>query len=147
MKQFRDTTYYITKEGKVWNGKKFLKGYIMSNGYLVFDLYKDKLRLKALSHRLVMEVYRGASNKQVHHIDNNKTNNSLNNLEYVSQVQNMNKTDRNKNNLPEYITKQPNRNKWVSYTYRRTVNGKRVTLKTSSNLDVIKEFKIKYENL
>ena len=83
----------ITKEGKVWNGTKFLRGFSSNGGYIIYDLYFDGKRAKIYSHRLVMEVYNGASELHVHHIDGNKTNNSLNNLEYVTHIENQNKLD------------------------------------------------------
>lgn len=40
-------------------------------------------------HRLVAKTFLGESNLQVNHIDKNKTNNSLCNLEYVTQSENL----------------------------------------------------------
>ena len=135
----------ITKEGKVWNGTKFLRGFSSNGGYIIYDLYFDGKRAKIYSHRLVMEVYNGASELHVHHIDGNKTNNSLNNLEYVTHIENQNKLDKSPLQLPFYISKTSNRGKWTTYSYRRTINGKRVTLKTSSKLNTIIQFKKHYE--
>ena len=42
-----------------------------------------------LAHRLIMEVFNGKSELTVDHIDGNKLNNSLDNLEYVTREENM----------------------------------------------------------
>ena len=42
-----------------------------------------------LVHRLIMEAFRGKSDLTVDHIDGNKLNNSLDNLEYVTRQENL----------------------------------------------------------
>lgn len=65
--------------------KKFYKGFIGSHGYLEIG-YNGK---KYLIHRLVAETYFGLSDLQVNHIDGNKLNNNLKNLEYVTRKENI----------------------------------------------------------
>lgn len=89
------TSYYITEEGQCYNSNtgKYLKGQEnVKNGYFSYNLTMpngDKKRCYA--HRLVAEAYlpKDDINKnQVNHIDGNKLNNAINNLEWVSQSEN-----------------------------------------------------------
>ena len=86
--------YAITSCGKVWSyrRKKFLKpGKI--NGYLQVCLRKDKEKKQFLIHRLVAEAYIPNPNNYdtVDHIDFNKTNNCVNNLQWMSRSENSRK--------------------------------------------------------
>lgn len=72
----------IRRKGKLTERKLRLK----RNGYLIVDLYKDGKRLTCLVHRLVAETFlRNTDNKRtVNHIDGNKTNNNVDNLEWAT---------------------------------------------------------------
>ena len=87
--------YAITSCGKVWSykTKKFLKPYGNKNGYLRVDLRKDKERKHFLIHRLVAEAYIPNPNnyETVDHIDFDKTNNCVNNLQWMSRGENCRK--------------------------------------------------------
>jgi len=146
MKQFRNTQYYISQDGRVFSkhSNKFLKTFTLNSGYEALKLHTAEGRIASTVHRLVAEVYLGASTLSVDHLNGIKTDNNLSNLEYCSIVENINRANR-KNELPRYVSKTSNRLRWITYNYRRTINGKRVTLKTSSNLDVILKFKKDYE--
>ena len=88
------TWYYITKDGKCYNSKtnKYLKGQINpKNGYFSYNITLpngDKKRLYA--HRLVAQNYiPNPNNKtQINHIDGNKLNNYIDNLEWVTPKEN-----------------------------------------------------------
>ena len=88
------TSYYITEDGKCYNSNtnKWLKGQInQKSGYLSYNLTMpngDKKRLYA--HRLVAAAYipNKYNKKQVNHIDGNKTNNNVYNLEWATQEEN-----------------------------------------------------------
>ena len=86
--------YAVTENGQVWSYKsqKFLKPYLRDNGYLSVGLHKDGIRKNHLIHRLVAEAYLpNPDNKsQVNHIDEDKSNNDINNLEWVSAKENIN---------------------------------------------------------
>lgn len=58
-------------------------------GYLVVALYKNKIRKNYLVHRLVMSAFVGKSNLTVNHKDENKQNNKLENLEYMTTKDNV----------------------------------------------------------
>lgn len=80
--------YAITSYGKVWSyrSKKFLKPYV-NKGYLQVALSKDKESKNFYIHRLVAEAYIPNPNNYdtVDHIDFDKTNNCVNNLQWMSR--------------------------------------------------------------
>lgn len=88
MKQYKNTNYYITEDGRVYSTvtNKYLK---LNNAqrYLQVSLGK---RNTSQVHRLVAECYCENPNgyKEVNHIDGNKTNNHYTNLEWCSRSQN-----------------------------------------------------------
>ena len=87
--------YAITSCGKVWSyhRKKFLRPG-NSRGYSFVMLYRDdrKKPHHHFVHRLVANAYIENPNgfREVNHKDENKTNNSLNNLEWCTRSYNMN---------------------------------------------------------
>jgi len=86
--------YLISNTGKVKsfkNGNKprILKFSISNCGYQQVHLSTgNKVTTKSV-HRLVIEAFLGHSTLDVNHIDGCKTNNELENLEYVTKSQNM----------------------------------------------------------
>ena len=87
--------YSISNFGKVKNNKtkQALKQCFNSGGYLLVCLYFRKKRKKRtfLIHRLVAEAFIGLcpKDKEVNHIDGNKANPYVGNLEYVTRSQNL----------------------------------------------------------
>lgn len=82
------TTYYITTTGELFNSKtnKWLKGQINKNGYKSFNITIDGEMHRLYAHRMVAETYipcEDMKNKQVHHIDENKLNNNVENLQWI----------------------------------------------------------------
>lgn len=70
--------------------EKILKPRINDNGYCVVDLYKNKKRKVFRIHKLVMHTFIGKNESlDINHIDGNKTNNKLSNLEYCTRQENM----------------------------------------------------------
>ena len=69
-----------------------LKPIVNHNGYLWVALYKDRKRKMCFVHRLVAFAFIGDLPKgyQVNHINENKTDNNIKNLEYVTPKQNVN---------------------------------------------------------
>lgn len=88
------TTYYITEDGKCYNEKtgKYLKGQInYRNGYLSFSLtMPNGEKIRKYSHRLVAEAFieNPFNKREVNHKDGNKTNNNVENLEWVTSEEN-----------------------------------------------------------
>ncbi len=69
-----------------------LKPRIEKHGYLRVTLYKNKIPLQLLVHRLVASVFISNPNNlpQVNHKDKNKQNNCIDNLEWCSSLYNLN---------------------------------------------------------
>jgi hypothetical protein len=88
MKQYKDTPYYITEDGKVYRNGRELTGFITKKGYRMVAIFRQKKYV----HRLVSELYiENIENKpQVNHIDCNKLNNHYTNLEWVTNQENRN---------------------------------------------------------
>ena len=87
--------YAVTSCGKVWShrSQKFLKSADNGHGYQVVVFSTDKVKNKHYRvHRLVAEAYIDNPNgySEVNHKDGNRSNNNINNLEWVSKVQNCN---------------------------------------------------------
>ena len=92
--------YAVTSCGRVYSykNKKFLKPQCEKNGYLRVNLCKDGKMKHYSVHRLVAEAYIPNHDNlpQVDHIDNDKTHNYVNNLQWISQRDNARKG----NNMP-----------------------------------------------
>ena len=86
--KFRER-YIVSDTGLIWaikkDGLKLKKQRITPKGYKTTNI--DKVPL--LVHRIVMEAFKGKSDLTVDHIDGNKLNNSLDNLEYVTIQENI----------------------------------------------------------
>lgn len=90
------THLLISEDGQVFSTKtnRYLKTFLHKNGYFVFCTRLNGAAGKSKSlkvHRLVAETYHPNldSLPQVNHIDGNKLNNSVINLEWVTNQQNM----------------------------------------------------------
>lgn len=96
IKEFKD--YTIDTEGNVYSKRKhkYLKQTINKYGYCKVTLQKDKYKKMYSVHRLVAEVFIPNYNKlpQVNHIDGNKQNNHVANLEWCTAKHNMNEAVR-----------------------------------------------------
>lgn len=93
MKQFRDTNYYVEKDGGIWNKRnKKLKTRVNKYGYEDIGLWIEKKKICFLVHRLVAECYLDSwkSTLTVNHKDFNKLNNHVDNLEMLTIVDNLN---------------------------------------------------------
>lgn len=79
-----------TKHNHKWK-EKILKTNKTINGYLQIDLHKNGKTNYFLLHRLVAHLFVEGYfyNAEVNHIDENKENNNVNNLEWVSHEYNM----------------------------------------------------------
>jgi hypothetical protein len=82
----------IYKDGRIANfSQTILKPSLHKKGYLLVYLSKNSIKKTKKIHRLVAENFL-LNNKnlpQVNHIDCNKLNNHVNNLEWVSNLDNM----------------------------------------------------------
>lgn len=87
------TEYLINNMGVIKNKKrdKILKPYISSGGYEYIKILKQHRHYHIRIHRLVAQTFIPNPNNlpQVNHIDGNKLNNNVENLEWVSCSQNV----------------------------------------------------------
>lgn len=86
--------YSVTKEGKVFTHgrrKRFLKPHTNKLGYNTVSLWSSQTNRNTRTvHRLIAKTFiPNPDNKPfVNHIDGNKTNNSVSNLEWVTPIEN-----------------------------------------------------------
>lgn len=104
--------YQVSNTGKVkslerkvkhWQGGYLTKKEIVlkssiSKGYLVISLYKNGIQIRKYIHRLVAEAFIPNPDNlpQINHIDENKMNNCVENLEWCTAEFNVNYGTRNK---------------------------------------------------
>lgn len=87
--------YYVREDGTIYNAKtnKILSPQLDKDGYQKVQMVSiDGKRHRYSVHRLVLENFNpveGMEKLQVNHIDGNKQNNALNNLEWVTCEKNI----------------------------------------------------------
>lgn len=85
--------YYIYDTGDVYNQstQKMLEGSIGEGGYKYYRLSKNGVKKMFYAHRLVAEAFIDNPNNLplVNHLDGNKLNNDISNLEWASYSENM----------------------------------------------------------
>ena len=93
IKDFED--YEISTWGRVYNTRtgKFLRPEVHDKGYLRVDLFNGAGRKHCKVHRLVAEAFipNPEGKPQINHIDGNNQNNSISNLEWVTNSENAEK--------------------------------------------------------
>ena len=88
--------YYVSKDGEVYRknkkGFKKLKGCVSNWGYIRVTLSNDSYVKRFYVHRLVWETFvcKVPDGLQINHIDEDKTNNALENLEMCTPKYNSN---------------------------------------------------------
>jgi hypothetical protein len=92
MKQFRDSNYWVTQDGKIFKHSiKEVKQSKMTRGYLSVSLFLNSSIGKTFYvHRIIAEVFiPNTENKPlVNHINGNKKENCVKNLEWVTYQEN-----------------------------------------------------------
>lgn len=106
LKDFGD--YYVSKSGNVYSkkSKKILKPQLHRQGYLLLSLYNGKKFITKTIHRLVAQQFISNPNSksQINHINGDKSDNKVENLEWCTNGENqkhaykyLNKINCNKN--------------------------------------------------
>lgn len=113
--------YYVTDNGEVWSydrkiiettrkpyikKARKLKNSLKDSGYFGVALYKNKKRKDFLIHRIVATAFlkRNNNQNQVNHINGIKTDNSVENLEWCTPLENTRHAI-NKGFFSKYLTK------------------------------------------
>ena len=135
--KFRER-YIVSDTGLIWvikkDGLKLKKQRITPKGYKTTNI--DKVPL--LVHRIVMEAFKGKSDLTVDHIDGNKLNNSLDNLEYVTIQENIKRAWDNAANGKRRVFK-------VAFLYNGLFYENKEDIKEPYNEKEVK--KIKYKEI
>lgn len=128
--------YFITEDAKIFStfkgSLKELKPYKCPDGYLLIRLFKESKQGKMFSlHRLVVESFIGSKPGelyQIDHIDNNKLNNSVSNLRWITQ----------KENLLKKYNEDGHKTHFAKPTIQKTLAGQTIKVYPSA-LDAAKE--------
>lgn len=112
----------LVRCSKTHNYKKI---FLNEKGYCCVYIMIDGKRRKCKVHRLVMQAFVGESKLTVDHIDEDKSNNNLSNLEYVSNSENVKRFFKRNDNTYKMISFDKERGK---YRVRISINGKRKCL-------------------
>lgn len=76
--------YLVSNCGRIKHNNKLLLPSKKPSGYLTVTLHGKEVFL----HRLVLQTYKGESDLEVNHVDGNKLNNHIDNLEWVTSKEN-----------------------------------------------------------
>lgn len=91
-KQYNDTNYFVSNFGKVYSvlSDKILKE-DSSSRYQTVTIYHDGKKLTTRVHRMVGEMFlkKNFDSLEINHIDGNKLNNRVDNLEWVTSLENL----------------------------------------------------------
>lgn len=93
-RQFRDTIYEVSTKGRVKNSNTgyITFGSLADCGYRRFEVrFSDGRHKHFLVHRMVYETFVSSEYEVINHINGNKTDNRVENLENVSHKENMKK--------------------------------------------------------
>ena len=131
--------YSVSNLGNIKNNKtdRILKPQIDTQGYYNVKLYINGKSFNKNIHKLVAESFipNPFNKKCIDHINNDRLNNNVNNLRYVTYQENSMNSKLSSKNSSKYkgITYDKQRNKWMSYIQ---INGK---LKNLGRFDKIED--------
>lgn len=91
--------YFISEDGQIWSNitNKYMTPVKHKLGYMYVSLYVNKKQFKKTVHRLVAETFLEnlEGKKDIDHLDGNKENNSVSNLEWVDHKENIRRAWKN----------------------------------------------------
>jgi hypothetical protein len=147
IKEFEN--YSVSNFGNVKNiiTGRLLKLRIGRHGYCRVNLYKDGIRKTMEIHKLVAEAFLENPQKKrcVDHINNDRTNNKVDNLRFATHSENRRNSSKYINNTSGVIGVYHDKknNKWMA---RITINGKSKHIGYYDNLEEAKNARIKKAN-
>ena len=146
--------YYVTKDGRVFStdrkvrchkdssriipGKQ-LKGTRDKDGYLYVNLRFEGVSRNERIHRLVLEHFVGISDLVVDHLNGNKEDNRLQNLEYVTSQENTRRYHIFKKGSKDLVGVNFNKSQ-STYKVTRWIDGKLKHFGTFKNIQDAVEF-------
>lgn len=146
--------YAVSNLGNIksikFNKEKILKPCNTSlDGYYRVNLVINGKSKSRLVHQLIAESFlnhkRCGTKLVINHIDFNRTNNNVNNLEIVTFRENTNQKHLKSSSIYTGVCWDKSRNKWIS---RIRINGKMINLGRFENeLDASKKYQEKLNNL
>jgi hypothetical protein len=88
--------YFACDDGQIWAAPSrkrpegcYLRPWLIGRGYKMVILYKEKKPSKYLVHRLIAQCFNvPGTGSEVNHIDGDRTNNNVTNLEWVTSKEN-----------------------------------------------------------
>lgn len=128
--------YQVSNLGRVkslfYNKQKILKPIKSTNGYLYVNLYKDKKAKTSFIHHVVYEAFyqiKSCRKNVIDHIDNNKVNNNLSNLQYITIRLNSTKDKKPKSGHSNIYLNSG------SYLVRIRVNNQKISIGTFKKIE------------
>jgi hypothetical protein len=108
-KKYKNFNIEANEKGQIRNSKtkRIRKPTVLSKGYQVITLYEKGKRKNVYIHRIIAELFLQNHNNYscVNHIDNNKINNNVNNLEWCTQKHNIQMAFYEQNAFAKYTCK------------------------------------------
>ena len=123
-------------------------GFLTKFGYLQINVRDEGIQKYYLKHRFIFECFHGKINNPklvVDHINNIKTDNQLQNLQLITQSQNLKKEHRKGENLPPIRVRAININSGESFDYKCIVyyECSKTQLKKDINVGKIQSTSVK----